>query len=73
MLIRRPDDLPAREITDESLFWDRRSFLAAMGGVVTGAALPGPAARVLSGADDDKLTPYESIISYNNYYDLGND
>jgi len=74
MLIRRPDDLPARDITDETLFWDRRSFLAALGGALATAALPGPAGAVARRApDDDKLTPYESVISYNNYYEFGTD
>jgi sulfoxide reductase catalytic subunit YedY len=74
MLIRRPDDLPAREITDESLFWDRRSFLTALGGALATAALPGPAgAQARRGPDDDKLTPYESVTSYNNFYEFGTD
>jgi sulfoxide reductase catalytic subunit YedY len=74
MLIRRPVDLPARQITDESLFWDRRSFLAALGGVAATAALPGPVgALTIRAPEDDKLTPYESVISYNNYYEFGTD
>ena len=74
MLIRHPDDLPAREITDESPFWDRRSFLAALGGALATATLPGPAGALARRApDDDKLTPYESVISYNNYYEFGTD
>jgi len=74
MLTRRPDDLPAREITDESLFWDRRAFLAALGGAAAALALPGSAAALARRArEDDKLTPYESIISYNNYYEFGTD
>jgi sulfoxide reductase catalytic subunit YedY len=74
MLIRRPDDLPSREITDEPLFWDRRSFLAAMGGLAATAALPGSVgALTFRAPDDDKLTPYESVISYNNYYEFGTD
>jgi len=74
MLIRRPDDLPVREITDESLFWDRRAFLAALGGAAAALALPGSAAALARRArEDDKLTPYESIISYNNYYEFGTD
>jgi hypothetical protein len=28
MLIRRPPDIPISEITDESLYWNRREFLA---------------------------------------------
>jgi sulfoxide reductase catalytic subunit YedY len=74
MYIRRPHDLPAREITDESLFWHRRAFLTALGGAAASIALPGSAAALLRRAgEDDKLTPYESIISYNNYYEFGTD
>ena len=43
MYIRRPHDLPAREITDESLFWHRRAFLTALGGAAAAIALPGSA------------------------------
>jgi sulfoxide reductase catalytic subunit YedY len=74
LIIRHPDDLPAREITDEALFWDRRRFLAALGGAVAAAAVPGPAAAAFRrGGDDDTPTPYESVISYNNYYEFGTD
>ena len=74
MLIRHPDDLPAREITDESLFWDRRTFLAALAGAASAAALPASAsALVRRGRVDETLTPYESVISYNNYYEFGTD
>jgi hypothetical protein len=31
MLIRRPSDIPSSEITDESLFWNLRSFIKAAG------------------------------------------
>ena len=73
MLIRRPPDLPTREITDEAVFWDRRRFLATLGGAVAAAAVPGRVAAALRARDDDKLTPYESVISYNNYYEFGTD
>jgi sulfoxide reductase catalytic subunit YedY len=72
MLIRRPDDLPARDITDERLFWDRRAFLQAMGGAVATAAVPGPAGSLLR-RDDDKPTPYDVVTSYNNFYEFGTD
>ena len=49
MLIRRPDDLPAREITDERLFWDRRAFLAALGGT---ALVAMPAERLEAEASE---------------------
>jgi sulfoxide reductase catalytic subunit YedY len=45
-----------------------------VGGAVATAAVPGPAASAARAArDDEKLTPYESIISYNNYYEFGTD
>ena len=31
MLIRRPSEIPSSEITDELLFWNRRSFIKAAG------------------------------------------
>ena len=42
MLIRRPSDIPASEITDESLFWNRRDFLkaAGLGAAAVGGLLP---------------------------------
>jgi methionine sulfoxide reductase catalytic subunit len=72
MLIRRPPDIPVSEITDESLFWNRRDFLKAAG---LGAAAVGgllPAGRLLSRpSSDEKLTPFEDVTGYNNYYEFG--
>jgi len=72
MLIRRPSDLPASEITDQSLFWNRRDFLKAAG---LGAAAVGgllPSMNLLSRrSDEDKLTPWEDVTGYNNYYEFG--
>ncbi len=72
MLIRRPPDIPASEITDESLFWNRRDFLkaAGLGAAAVGGLLPSRA--LLRGPlGDDKLTPWEDITGYNNYYEFG--
>ena len=63
MLIKRPADIPAAEITPEALYMDRRSFIGTSGRAVLGApksgARPGAAyaeshgrtllARVFSG------------------------
>ena len=73
MLIRRPSDIPSREITPEPLYWTRREFMRAAGlGVAAGVALPsllrGEAAPP---SDDDKLTPYKDVTTYNNYYEFG--
>ncbi len=74
MLIRRPDDIPAREVTDERLFWTRREWVAAAGAAAGVALLPG-ALRALGGpaGDDDKPNTYEQITSYNNFYEFGTD
>jgi sulfoxide reductase catalytic subunit YedY len=68
MLIRRPADIPEHEVTDQDLFWGRREWLASVGVGLAGLALP-QLACAQSG--DDKLTPYESITSYNNFYEFG--
>jgi sulfoxide reductase catalytic subunit YedY len=71
MLIRRPPDIPFAEITDETLYWNRREFLkaAGIGVAAAGGLLPSsvtPFARV-----DEKLTPYEDVTGYNNFYEFG--
>jgi sulfoxide reductase catalytic subunit YedY len=77
MLIRRPDDIRSSEITDEKLYYDRRSFLGKLTGVAATAAL---APSVLSaceaeaheaGGKKDEPTSYEDITHYNNYYEFG--
>jgi sulfoxide reductase catalytic subunit YedY len=85
MLIKRPDDIPSSEITAESVYLDRRRFLgtAATAGatLLAGAALPGllsacdTSAREApaAGAQDDELTPYDAVTSYNNFYEFGTD
>ena len=77
MLIRRPPDIPTAEITDEAVYTTRREFLAAagLGLAAAGGLLPasrpshGPAFR----GHDDKLTPYDDVTGYNNFYEFGTD
>jgi methionine sulfoxide reductase catalytic subunit len=71
MLITRPPDVPASEITDEPLYWKRREFLKATGIGVAAAGLLPSLNRFTR--DDEKLTPYEDITGYNNYYEFGTD
>jgi sulfoxide reductase catalytic subunit YedY len=70
MVIRRPPDIPTSDITDESLYWNRRDFLkaAGIGVAAAGGLLPSSVRRF---SKDDKLTPYEDITGYNNYYEFG--
>ena len=72
MLIRRPDDIPASEITDEPLYQSRRGFLErtglALAATAAGTLLPGVAHG--SGMQDEP-TPLEDVISYNNFYEFG--
>ena len=80
MLIRRPPDIPSSEITPERLYLGRRAFLAAAGMAAASFALPGAARGLVAAASggqagraatDDKLTPYEQVTTYNNYYEFG--
>jgi sulfoxide reductase catalytic subunit YedY len=74
MLIRRPADIPTRDITDESLFWNRRAFLQAAGfGAAAISGLIPFGHRRPFGSDEDKLTPYEDVTGYNNFYEFGTD
>jgi sulfoxide reductase catalytic subunit YedY len=72
MLIRRPPEIPISEITDESLFWNRRDFLkaAGLGAAVVGGLLP-PGRLLSRPSSDEKLTPFEDVTGYNNYYEFG--
>jgi len=67
MLIRRPPEIPTRDITDERLFWGRRDWLASVGLGLAGAALP----PQLRAQGDDKPTPYNVVTGYNNFYEFG--
>ena len=80
MLIRRRKDLPASEITDERVYLDRREFMGMAGGLGRAAAsgLIAPSllactrdAEGSSGRQEDRLTPYEHVTNYNNYYEFG--
>jgi sulfoxide reductase catalytic subunit YedY len=77
MLITRPADIPTSEITDEAVFANRREFLksAGFGVAVLGGLLPGGLSRLglPAAGDEDKLTPYNDVSGYNNYYEFGTD
>ncbi len=68
MLIRKPPDIRASDITSERHFWGRREWLASVGMGVAGAiAFP----RL--GRSQEALKPdsWDVITSYNNFYEFG--
>ena len=81
MLIRRSSDIKSSEITDEKLYLNRRSFLigaAALALGPSGAAVaappagqPLPAKRNPAFALEDGPTKFESVTTYNNFYEFG--
>lgn len=72
MLIRRPDDIPSSEITPESVYCNRRAFMASAGSLALASfALPTAAAALARRAQEDTITPEEDATSYNNYYEFG--
>jgi sulfoxide reductase catalytic subunit YedY len=81
MLIKKPSDTPSSEITDEKLYMGRRTFLGAMGGLGLAAAGGGLLSRASAlgnestrqAPQEDKLTPYEDVTTYNNFYEFGTD
>ena len=80
MLIRKPDDIKSCEITPEEVYLDRRRFIgktAAFGAVAAVGATAPWIRRGFSGTgddgQDDKLTSYEHITNYNNFYEFGTD
>jgi methionine sulfoxide reductase catalytic subunit len=88
MLIKKAADIASSEITPESLYLRRREFLkaagvsaaAAVAGVFSAhcgadAAQTGPKLNVAKKTItlDEKLTPFEDVTSYNNFYEFGVD
>ena len=75
MLIRRPSPIHTSEITDERLYWSRREFIQTAAAGAAAAALPLDrlGGRLLSRSDEDKLTPWEDVTGYNNFYEFGTD
>ncbi len=71
MLIRHPSDIKTSEITDESVYWNRRQFLGAAAGAAAIAAVGPIGRRARPTTQDDELTPYDSVTSYNNFYEFG--
>jgi sulfoxide reductase catalytic subunit YedY len=76
MLIKRPDDIKSSEITPRRHYLDRRTFIggaAAFGAAAAaGTVAPWFLRRGRGGAvQDDELTSYEHVTTYNNFYEFG--
>ncbi len=83
MLIRSPNEIPASQITAESVYCKRRELLRGLG--IAGLGLSGlgqPAladsAQTLSDIKrpspydtDEALTTFDDVTTYNNYYEFG--
>ena len=88
MLIKKNkySELPENQVTDESLYLNRRQFInkSAMIAAVTALPklafannpIPEPDYKELSQSPfstDEELTPFDDITSYNNFYEFGTD
>ena len=85
MLIKKPDDIKAAEITPKELYLNRRQFIASALGA--GAALAGidmlsaprsahaleklPNVKKSSYTVKEKINSFKDITNYNNFYELG--
>jgi sulfoxide reductase catalytic subunit YedY len=78
MLIRHPIDIPPSEITPKKAYLSRREFVALAGLALTaGIVAPAYAEKLAFSksalSTDEKLTSFEDVTSYNNFYEFGVD
>jgi sulfoxide reductase catalytic subunit YedY len=69
---RTPRIAPS-EITDEKHFWDRRTWLATVGGAAAAAFVPDRLTARPPDRQADTPTPYDSVTGYNNFYEFTTD
>jgi methionine sulfoxide reductase catalytic subunit len=77
---RRDRDIPSSEITPESVYLDRRRFLRLGAAGAVGAAMAPSSLIACTTADEaqdqqqqEPLTPFEDVTTYNNFYEFGTD
>jgi sulfoxide reductase catalytic subunit YedY len=79
MLIGRPHDIPASEITPHAVYLRRRELIAGAAAAGVCALLPAAAAAAALEAarsplsTDEPLTDLEDVTGYNNFYEFGVD
>ncbi len=81
MLIRRAPDIKSSEMTDYQIYLNRRSFLAGAAALALAPSRPAasapptgqplPAKRNERFAVEDPPTKFESVTTYNNFYEFG--
>ena len=86
MIIRRASDIPSSEITTESIYFDRRKFIAAAGFGAAGFAATPATLRALDDVQEqeiparfrdmkseqgESLNSYRDVTTYNNFYEFG--
>jgi sulfoxide reductase catalytic subunit YedY len=82
MLIRKPKKISESEITPYEVYLNRRKFIGQAGraallaavapGALASCDTVGAAAEVPSdGLQEEKLTPFEDVTQYNNFYEFG--
>ena len=72
MIIRKPTDLRYSDVTPRAVYMNRRGFLAASLAfpfAATGEPKLNAAKSALS--TDEKITPFDLVTHYNNYYEFG--
>jgi len=83
MIIRKSTDIAPSEITDQALYLKRRSLMKA--GLITAAGFSAslsslpvisanpklPNVAKTAWGQDESLTPYEDVTTYNNFYEFG--
>jgi sulfoxide reductase catalytic subunit YedY len=82
---KRSWDIPESEVTDYQVYLNRRQFINGAAGLAAAGAMPFSfAAKAPTGetfadlkqsafSTEEKLTTYESITTYNNFYEFGTD
>ena len=88
MYIAKKPDIPSSEITPREVFENRRKFLKAAGFSVAAGAISSMLPSAVLAANerqkiagfsktaygkDEKLTSYEDVTTYNNFYEFGTD
>jgi len=82
-LILRPTDIPSSTITPEDLFHQRRNLIKASAGLLLGAGIINTDTSIAANdfpdlkkgpfATTEKMTSFQSVTTYNNFYEFSTD